>query len=289
LSLQYLRDINVIILPAQGLAKIISGLRVKIRCEKSNEGKTNIGNVYLYNLNDDSRSMLEAKSTRVQVNAGYLGIDAPGKSGLLGSAAVSGSSVEPVFIGNIVKVEHKREQADIITKVKLQDGGNHYRNIGFDKGYPPGVRLVDVIVDLSNKIALNKGSFVDIPNFKYANGLSLSGMVKDHMDMLCTTFQLEWSIQNETVQVIPKNLAIGSEIIIVSPDTGMVGFPTKTDKGVEFSALMNPKFRVGARVQIQGSTVLPPGVFKIRKVNHEGDTYEGDFLSKCECTRMSNG
>lgn len=260
----YLRKAIVEILPATGPAKRIEELRVKFKCEKTSESHPNKGELEIYNLNDQSRSLLEQPKTRVHLIAGYRDI------------------FETIFIGNITKPEHKREKADIITKIKIGDGDNKHRNARLEKGYPPGTSTSSVFDDLAGALGLPFSAKKGIPNTKYANGLTLSGLARDHLTDLSKKNDLEWTIQDETLQVIPRDQATDDELIVIGPDSGLVGFPAKTTKGVQFDCLLNPKLRPGRPVKLESRVVT--GIFRLRKVTHEGDSQQGDWKSKCEAS-----
>lgn len=275
----YLRKVELKVIPSSGSGITIDELRIKFKCEKTNESHPNKGEVEIYNLSDQTRAILEAKNTRVELSIGYLGLS-PG--GVAGTGFGSSSTVETVFIGNVSKVVHKRESADIITQIEVKDGGNKHRNARLDKGYPPGIKPKQVFQELADSLGLPISAMEGIPDEAYANGLTLSGLVRDHLSTLTSKFKLEWSIQDETLQVIPQDKTTNEGLIVLDPDSGLVGFPAKTAKGVEFVSLIQPRLRPGRKVEINSRIVK--GVFKIRKVTHEGDAHQGDFLSKCEAT-----
>jgi len=265
MSRLYLRKARVLIIPPTGESRLIELLRIKFKCEKTNEGHPNKADIEIYNLNDTSRGLLESKNTKCQLEVGYE------------------ETVEPVFIGNVLKTEHKQEDADIITKVQLHDGGNRFRNARIEKGYPPGVKTKFIFQELADAMGLPLGAQVGLPDLEYSQGATFSGLVRKQLDDLTAKNGLEWSIQDETLQIIPKAGFTADSVIVISSDSGMIGQPTKTDKGVEFSALLNPQLRPGKRVEIRSRRIN--GIFKIRKVSQEGDSQDGDFLSKCEATK----
>lgn len=297
----YLRKVIVEIYPASGQGKRIENLRVKFKCEKNNESHPNTAEIEIYNLAEETRSMLEAKNTRVALSIGYLGLDSQNQ----GSKPGPKSNVEIVFIGDVSKAAHKkpthkddhgkgekgpiseklgkgREGQDIITKIHVADGENKFRNARLDKGYPPNTKLKQVFTDVINTLELGKGAQIGIPDMNIANGLTLSGLARDHLNILTEAHKLEWSIQDETIQVIPQNKGTTESIVLLSPESGLVGIPEKTDKGVEFKSLIQPKLRPGRLVKIESRFVK--GTFKIRKVNHNGDSNKGTFLSIGEAT-----
>lgn len=279
----YLRKVILDVVPEKGISKRIEDLRIKFDCEKTNESSPNNAKIEIFNLSDTSRATLEAKNTRVRLQIGYLGIPKTVGAGIT-LTGLSGN-VETVFVGSVVKCTHKYDAGspDIVTTIEVADGGNRFRNAKLEKGYPPNAKLEQVVNDLIEQMGLNKGAVLGIPKKKYANGVTFYGLARDHLDTLAKTYGFEWSIQDETLQIIPANDTTAENGIQLDSESGLVGFPSKTAKGVEFTSLIQPRLRPGRKV-ILNSRILK-GTFKIRKVKHSGDSHSGDFLSKCEATR----
>lgn len=278
----YLRKVIVDIIPPKGDPTRIEGLRVKFNCEKTNERNPNNSKIEIYNLSEKTRSLLEAKKTRIRLQIGYLGTPEKSTQGI--TTGLKGN-VAQIFIGDVKKVVHKIEGdgTDIVTTIEVLDGGNRYRNARMDKGFPPGTNLKQVYNELLEELGLDKGSIKGIPDRKYSQGLTLSGLVRDHLDTLSKANELEWSIQDEALQIIPKADFSSNVMVELNTDSGLVGSPSKTDKGVEFSSLIQPVLKPGIKVNIKSKIIN--GIFKLRKVVHAGDSHQGDFLSKCEATK----
>jgi len=275
----YLRKVILEIIPQSGSGKKIEDLRIRFKCEKTNESSPNNAEIEVFNLAESTRSTLEAKNTKVRLSIGYLGLNA---AGFAGTGIGGSSSVEVVFVGDVVKTTQKIETPDIITTLEVADGSNRFRNSRLEKGYPPNTKLNPVFDDLETSLGLGKGTRQGVPDKTYANGLSLSGPSREHLDVLTRSNGLEWSIQDETLQIIPAGQGTTESVILLASDSGLIGSPNKTAKGVEFTSLIQPRLRPGRRVQIDSRALK--GIFKIRKVEHAGDSHEGDFLSKCEAT-----
>ncbi|HCU24077.1 MAG TPA: hypothetical protein DF383_03590, partial [Deltaproteobacteria bacterium] len=205
----YIRKVIVTLHPGTGKAKQFSELRVKFKCEKNNESKPNPCEVSIYNLAPETRVSLESKNSSIVLAAGYE------------------DTVETIFTGNITKVVHQQEGPDIISKLEVKDGGNRYRNAKIEKGFPPGVKTQQVLDELIAQLGLPRGAVIGVPNSQYANGVSLSGLVKDRLDDICRKNGLQWSIQNGIVQVVPEGETTNDAVILLSPDTGLIGSPNK--------------------------------------------------------------
>lgn len=275
----YLRKVILDIVPQSGASKRIEDLRIKFQCEKTNESTPNNAEIEIFNLSEATRSMLEAKNTKVQLSIGYLGLNS---EGVAGTGIGGSSSVETVFIGDVSKVLQVVTAPDIITKIEVADGGNRYRNSRLEKGYPPNSKLTKILDELITSTGLAKGAKEGVPDRTYANGLTLSGLSRDHLDTLCRANNLEWSVQDETIQIIPKNQPLANTVVLLDSDSGLIGSPNKTKDGVEFTSLIQAKLSPGKKVQLDSRFVK--GLFKLRKVSHEGDSQQGTFLSKCEAT-----
>ncbi|HEX5035127.1 MAG TPA: hypothetical protein VFW62_11670, partial [bacterium] len=195
----YLRKIIVTILPPTGKEKILDELRITFRCEKTLESNPNSAQVEIYNLSEKTRSLLEGKKTRLILEAGYDG------------------KTETVFKGNITDVATEKQGPDLVTRVEVTDGGNHFRNARIEKGLPPGAKARQVIDELVKSMDLPRGSITGVPNVQYANGITLSGFSKDRLNDVTRKLGLEWSIQNEAIQIIPRNDTTQESEVLLSP------------------------------------------------------------------------
>ncbi|NIQ92444.1 MAG: hypothetical protein GWN93_27065 [Deltaproteobacteria bacterium] len=258
----YLRKVNLTVIPLVGDVRLIEDLRIRFDLTKTSVSAPNSGEIEIFNVSESTRSVFESKGARVFLDAGYT------------------NTAATIFRGDISKPIHQSEPPDIITKLEVRDGNNRYRNARLDKGYPPGIRFNQVIQDLATEFKIPLASLIDIPNVQFANGLTLTGTIRDHLNYLTKKEGLEWSIQDETLQIIPKKKFTVDEVVVLTPETGLVKSPSKTKAGVEFESLLQPKLRPGRRVQIESKFFK--GLYKVRKVQHKGDSLFGEFITKCE-------
>lgn len=269
----YLREVVLDIIPEQGTPRRLKDMKIQFKCAKTNTSSPNKAEISIYNLAQATRSLLEAKNTKVNLSFGYLGLN---PNGFLNSS----STVDLVFVGDVTDLTQNIQPPDVITKIQCGDGDNRSRNARHNKGYPPNAKLDKILKDLGTSLGLAKSVFKDVPDITIANGFTSIGLVRDNLDVLTKSYGLEWSIQDDALQVIPEGAPTADKVILISSDSGLVGSPKKTKNGIEFESLIQPSLKPGRQVQIKSNLIN--GVFKLRNVTHEGDSTSGSFLSKCE-------
>lgn len=236
--------------------------------EKTSISTSNKAKIALYNLNKTSRIKF-VKGMFIQLQAGYQGL------------------IETLYVGDIVRATSERKKGDIITTFECGDAERQLINAHFDGSYPAGVKVVQIIQDVAKALGVNVGTVIGIQDISYNAGFSASGSCKHILDRVLANMNLEWSIQNGYLQILPKKAHNGEEAIVISKETGMIGVPSQGTDCYTFDALLNPKLMPGQPVQIISETVN--GFFKIRKAHFEGDTRGNKWNVKCEAVKIQAG
>lgn len=245
----------------------IENLRFSFDIKKDDSSDQNSLDLIIYNMNNNLRSKFDEKDLGVQLFAGYNNV-----SGL-------------IFKGDLVFSINKKQGTDIITKIKVKDGGVAMRETMWSESFEAGTTVQQIV----NKLALTFGIAIkEIPNDlkgSFSNGFSTSGPVKDLLNKFGDSFGFNWSIQDNELQIIKTNEALDETVIFLSANTGMVGIPEKLtadgDKleddptiipnGVSVTSLLLPMARPSRKLEIESNTVN--GDFKINGVGHIGDTH----------------
>jgi hypothetical protein len=76
------------------------------------------------------------------------------------------------------------------------------------------------------------------------------GMYRDQMRQLTTDQNFTWRVENGKVVVVPFGSYLPGEVVVLTSRSGLLLVPEATEDGVKIEALLNPKIRVGGRVQI---------------------------------------
>jgi len=257
-------------------------LRVQFDVSKGISGSPNTFTVKLYNLSPDHRGALGRELEVVQLEAGYV---PPGGGGNLGIIAK----------GRIRDFQHDREGPDIITTVSCGDGDAAYRKATISKTVPKGTPIPDVVDQLYTELekqGIAKGEFKfpeDIRTLK--RPYSMSGGAARELDVLGRGNGFYWSIQNETMEVIPADGYLEG-MILVNAQTGMIGAPTITDNGVKVKALLNPEARPNRTVQVESEVLqmnAQGDTYRISQVDFSGDNQEGEFVMNIHGEALSGG
>ncbi len=238
-------------------------LRIAFDIGKTSEVNANPAKIKIYNLNKTSRAFLQQENVIVILEVGYE------------------DNVDQLFIGDIVKSSTEKTGSDLITTIEAKDGTFALENANLDKSYKAGTNIKDVAKDVINSIQEVGGIIVNsisaIKSETLQNGMSVTGASKKTLDNITEKQGLEYSIQDNELQIIEKNGSTTEEAILLTPETGLLGKPIEREEGIEYKALIQTtKLRPGRRVRITSSEI--DGVFINKKVNYKGDTHGTDWF-----------
>jgi hypothetical protein len=264
--------------PINEVTKRIFKGRIQFNVDLSTESKSNKAEISLYNISEETRSFLEDDNILVRLKAGYQ------------------DNIGEIFFGDIIEngVKTDRNDADIITKLECGDAEKIINRVHIDIGLGPGATNEQLFLLASKQLQLTLGVKKGIKKVTYFNGFTFSGTVKTLLDQLTKQIDLEWNVQAGVLRILPRNETDGQDAVLVTKETGLIGFPTKTKKRVEFRSLLNNKIAIGGAVklisqQITGLTtaksqsVINAGVvLKVEKATFEGDSSEGAWEVRVE-------
>ncbi len=275
--LQYLRKVRFTANGGGGSIAINPGgmnehdLKISFRVTKGISSTQNSASIDIYNLSESSRNALGKELDSVTLEAGYMPPQGGGNVGI-------------IFKGQIRDVEHRREGPTIITTLSCGDGDKAVRNSTIGKTYPRGSKVEDVVNDIYSELekeGVTRGEWKfpdDMPEFK--RPYTVCGSCKRELDLLGRSKNFYWSMQNETLEIIPGDGYIGG-VVLISPQTGLINTPTITDNGVRATALLNPEIRPNRRVRIESETLemnAENGEYRVSECTYQGDNRDGDMV-----------
>lgn len=259
-----------------GNAIIVSGLRTAFKVERSLSKEPNTLDLSITNLSLQHRSMLQTKGIVVTVQAGY------------------DYEVGNLFTGDARTVEHVREGANWVTRIKCGDGETAYANTHVSETFGAGSSVVDVVTSIANKMGLGLGNLTEklstatAPITSFTNGYTAHGKAARELERLLEPLGYSYSIQDGSLLILgDRDVARGTAVALLNKNTGLIGSPqhgTPEKKGGPATAkvrcLLRPVLKPGSFVQIEAESMRGP--FKIRKLTHLGDTAAGDWYTDLE-------
>jgi hypothetical protein len=252
----------------------LSGLHFSFKIEKTTEPKPNTATIDVYNISQTTKAKLEQKNNVVILQVGYRGLDVFPK-------------FETLFIGDITDsgVTVDRSGATIKYTFTAMDGIKKYKNAIINKSYSQGVTSDIIISDLANIMGLTI-SYIGVSEFKlYQHGYAASGKVSTILDEITKSINAEWSINNYELIITQKNKPAAKTAILISANTGLIGSVSKTEKGIQFKTLLNPKLQPFSPISVESLTIK--GFYRIERVVHVGETSSaGEWISQVEAISL---
>ena len=248
---------------------VINNLRVTFSIKKTLTSEPNTGEISVYNLNDSNRNLITSKQyTFLELSVCY-------KDDVL----------RLIFCGDIINVENKLNDKDIITVLRCGDGYKAFTEKMIIKTVAKGQSDNDLLNEAVNSFGIQKGS-INLPNDRVLpRGKVMMCDTREVMHKIANNNNADWSVQDDQLVVIPKNKGMANnEGWVISRTTGMIGTPQKNNEGIEVKTLCNPHYKVGSLVRIESRVSEYNGDYKIKLIEHNGDLYGSNWYSKLICT-----
>lgn len=253
------------------------GLDVAFRIEKSLKKNPNRCELQIWNLNEDHRAQLqEREDIPVRVEVGY-----------------DNQKPKLLFLGNLREAASFREGPDIRTEINSGDGEKKHRGARVNETLPPGATVQKALDILSQKLGIGTGNLARFSSGiglegvskKFGGGAVLSGNASRELDALIRSAGLEYSIQDNQIQITQKRQSVDQEAVLLSPDTGLIGSPARGSDGiVEARSLLNADLQPAKRVRFESREVT--GFFRVEKVEFFGEIHGNDWFADLECLEI---
>lgn len=269
MSYLYLRDVSFRLgIPGQP-GRDLSELRTSFKIEKTSDSKPNQAQITIYNLNKDNRAFVEQEGLFAILEVGYR-FEKDGRKPLR----------EVIFQGDVGAGSNELSGSDWLTSFEVGDGQVALQNAKFNKTFSKGLSLSSAIDEVAKSLGKPISVVKGVADKVFKSDLTLSGGAKEILDRLTEDSGLEWSIQDGEVIILPPNESDGQGSVLLSRDSGMIGSPIGREKGIEVTSTLNPKIRPGKAIRIESKYL--EGNYRVRKVTHQGDSFEGPWTTRVE-------
>lgn len=243
-------------LNASGNTKIVDGLRIHATIKKGGQPSKNELKLRIYGMKEDDMNALTSlnfKPMRVRKNLVRL---------LAGDS--SGMSV--AFDGEIVNAFARYSDHSPIFNVEAVAG--YYPSISTSqaKGHRGSTSVALLMKNLADEMgyAFENNGVTSVLDSPY-----LSGNAMQQASMLAEAADLEWGVDDDILFIAPRNKPRAGTAPLVSPDTGLDGYPTFDKNGLKFKSLYNPGLKLGGLCVVKSAIQAANGTWRIHGVEHE--------------------
>lgn len=116
----------------------------------------------------------------------------------------------------------------------------------------------------------------------------LPGALGAQLESVCRAADIEYVIDTvkRVVAIWPKGGTRDGAALVVSVETGLVGYPTFTQNGVRLRSLYNPDLIFGKKLEVHSEFAAANGTWVVANVNHnlDADVPGGGWFTEVECT-----
>ncbi|HEV7258926.1 MAG TPA: hypothetical protein VGN82_14190 [Bosea sp. (in: a-proteobacteria)] len=260
-------------------------LKIDFSVSKGIGSKQNTATIAVWNLTKSHRKQLGEEFDTIELKVGY-------KSGALST----------IFKGSIRDVTHTKDTADVKSEMECGDGDEAFSKGAVSKTFPAGTKPKQIVDYLAGEMpGATKGETKGIDDLPaYKRPVSLFGWSWSEMDKIGREHGFYWSIQNGQIEAV-KNDQTLQGTTIVSSETGMIGIPEITDKGVKIKALLNPNIAPGRQIDVRSDfldeesgrdkrkTDEGGGIFRVSDVTFSGTNEGQDWYVEAEGSRVEGG
>lgn len=259
------RDWAVTIGPPGAPGRQWTGLSIEFDIDKTGSSSPNKVGLTIYNLSPDSRKFVEKRKQALIIRAGYE------------------SGMATLCSGEIDRVTHVREGGEWLTKIEAQDGMTAYGNVVHEVLGPRATER-DAVGKLARELGLTVGSIKGLSDKAYQHGRTLSGPARSELDAICRARKLRWSIQDGALVIYPIGGATDLDAVVLSPATGLIGSPERTEEGYRLRSLLQGQITPGRRIRVDSDGI--DGDFVAESVTHKGQSHGNDWYTDIEAIRL---
>lgn len=281
MSEQFMRQLRLTFGKYGENGKQTTQLRVTFNIQKSKKADVNTAQILIYNLNPDSRALINDTDIFISVETKWK----------------SESQWSVICSGDVLDVSTRKRGVDFITEVNIGDGFKDLRSSTISKSYPAGASIKTVIKDLANSFKRIDGKKLVLDAIsdtkQLITGGTFSGSAADELEKILKPYNLVPRIQNNDLIIEEELKTSETEAFVISPTSGLIGSPqNKTltinsveQKGISFEALLNPKIDISSIVDVQSKFIN--GQYIVYNLNYIGDNQQGDWKIVAECVERS--
>jgi hypothetical protein len=291
-TLQWLRRIEVIVgKDGKGLHIIGAhneGLHVEATVEKTIRHTPNTADITIINLDPESEHKVLQEYDDIIVSAGYEG------------------AVLLIFRGNIKHAVAYWDQGARKVDIQAADGDKDYRTAVMQSVVRSDAEAVQAAL---RAMPNTKPGHIKTGDKRRIRAKVISGAARDVLHQVAADNDANWSIQDGALQIVESTGVLPTEAIVMNEQTGLIGAPELSDKGIRVTSHLNPYVAINGKLLLNNDNIKietkqlyttgpkvktkklvrlsTDGVYKVFKIRHEIDS-RGPSKTISECVTLGD-
>lgn len=237
----------------------LTGLRIAAKIIKAGGPSMGTAQLQIYGMTLDKMNKLSTLGqTPTTVRKNTITVEAGDIGGVMSA----------VFIGNITNAWGDYQGApDVPFQVLAHVGGFEAVNPGKSLSYKGSVDASTILQGLATQMGksfINNGVTAKVTDPYY------TGSLRDQALMCVKDAGIQWNgLDNNQLVIWPSGKSRDGQVPLVSPDTGMIGYPTFTSVGILVRSLFNPSIGFGGKIKIQSSVTPACGEWVVYALEYD--------------------
>ena len=264
-----------------GNSKIIEGLATDVDITKPGLPEKNSASVSIANISlADMEQMTFLAFQPLQSLKNLITIE----------AGEQGKTLATVFKGEITSAYADYGSVpDVEFKIEALSGG-YAAQIGAKPISVKGnAKAADLIKQFAKEIGYtfkNEGVAASVRNAVF------NGSPIEKARSVADEVGAELLIDDDSMILMPYDKPRFGGAVLLTPETGLIGYPSFTSDGISFSCFFNPNLKQGGQVKIESIVPRASGYWKITKLSHRLTAYRtggGSWYSSVDAAYIGGG
>ena len=264
-----------------GNSKIIEGLATDVDITKPGLPEKNSASVSIANISlADMEQMTFLAFQPLQSLKNLITIE----------AGEQGKTLATVFKGEITSAYADYGSVpDVEFKIEALSGG-YAAQIGAKPISVKGnAKAADLIKQFAKEIGYtfkNEGVAASVRNAVF------NGSPIEKARSVADEVGAELLIDDDSMILMPYDKPRSGGAVLLTPETGLIGYPSFTSDGISFSCFFNPNLKQGGQVKIESIVPRASGYWKITKLSHRLTAYRtggGSWYSSVDAAYIVGG
>lgn len=239
---QWLRNWRITMGSSSGESLDLSKLRMRFKVSYETMQHPTYIDVTITNVSEQTANKIDKENIPVTLECGYE------------------NRLQLIFKGEAAYKRYGRETpTETYLQIIAKSGRKAYNHAHVSKTLAAGHTFKDqvkVATDAMKEHGVELGHIADLDPRKFPRAITLHGMAREVLRRVALANDASWTIHNGKVQMIKNKEGIpGGNVIVINSDTGMIGRPVQTFKGIEVRTLLNPQIGPGSKIKIDEKSI----------------------------------